>query len=103
MTVGRLQRDITSAEWSAWLALGRIEPRGQDRDDYRLAALRQTIAIGYSDPKRKTPKVEQYLLRWKTSIGKRGAVRQSAESIMRCLTSITKRFGTFINPREDSQ
>jgi len=97
---------MTSSEFSHWLALSRIEPWGQDRADVMLAALRQTVAIGYSDPKRKIPPIEQFILRWTSSIGaaSRRAV-QSAESIYRCLFGVAEKFGEVIysSPKEDGK
>lgn len=69
MTVEELLSRISSRELSEWQAYYRLEPFGEERDDFRAGTISSTIANVFADPKKRkkpfTP--EEFIPEWRVA------------------------------------
>ena len=67
MTVAEMQERMTSREMSEWQAFDRIDPIGDERQDYGSALVAWMVASAFSG-KGARPKLEDFMPKWEKRV-----------------------------------
>lgn len=91
MSVRRAQKEIDSREFAEWMAFGRIEPWGEERDDIRSAMLLQFLFNSFRGEKQKAAKLEDFLMRFDADGPRKKQTGVEMQNILKQFTAVHNR------------
>jgi hypothetical protein len=94
MPVAQLQRQMSSSEFSEWMAYYSIEPFGEERADWRGALVPYMLAC-FMRKKGRKPRFEEFML--STQMDAEPKKAESTKTMMAKLKGIASRFGKVMN------